>query len=52
MWTATLVIGVGGAGICALALVLGFIFGFFPKNQPGAGNFNPRFNQGDNFFNR
>ncbi|MBJ7496919.1 MAG: hypothetical protein JHD20_10675 [Gemmataceae bacterium] len=52
MWTATLVIGVGGAGICALALVLGFIFGFLPKNQLGAGNFNPRFNQGDNFFNR
>lgn len=52
MWTATLVIGVGGAGICSLALVLGFIFGFLPKNQLGGGNFNPRFNQGDNFFNR
>ena len=32
MWTATLVIGMGGAGICALALVLGFIFGFLVKN--------------------
>lgn len=52
MWIATLVIGVGGAGICTLALVLGFIFGFLPKNQSGGGNFNPRFNQGDNFFNR
>ena len=52
IWIATLVIGVGGAGICALALVLGFIFGFLPKNQAGGGNFNPRFNQGDNFLNR
>jgi len=52
IWIATLVIGLGGAGICTLALVLGFIFGFFPKNQSGGGNFNPRFNQGDNFFNR
>ena len=52
MWIATLVIGVGGAGICTLAIVLGFIFGFLPKNQSGGGNFNPRFNQGDNFFNR
>jgi hypothetical protein len=52
IWIATLVIGMGGAGICALALVLGFIFGFLPKNQAGGGNFNPRFNQGDNFFNR
>jgi hypothetical protein len=52
MWIATLVIGVGGAGICTLALILGFIFGFLPKNQAGDGNFNPRFNQGDNFFNR
>ncbi|MCY2940105.1 MAG: hypothetical protein NTV50_00370 [Planctomycetota bacterium] len=52
IWIATLVIGLGGAGIFTLALVLGFIFGFFPKNQSGGGNFNPRFNQGDNFFNR
>jgi len=52
MWTVTLVVGLGGAGVCALAFVLGFIFGFFPDRKLSVDKINPRMNQGGVFINR